>query len=240
MVLEVSYPAEPDSLEPLPLKAAQVWALAAQVRARIDGRRARLDIRRLIQAARRLRVNGVQLATHWDLSRRVLDAGGREALGATEADPSLPGELVVSLNGEAIAGRDYLLRSTAAHEFGHAVFDGPSMLLRAGRRALATVTPDEWHLSDAGQRDREPDWREFRANEFMGGLLVPRRLLQGELVRRAAALGLPLADGGEDLPVLAAGAEPDRAEQLLLDLGERFGVSADFIHCRLRRYRLAA
>ena len=82
------------------------------------------------------------------------------------------------------------------------------------------------------------DWREFRANEFMAALLTPRVLLQRELLRRAIALGLPLRDAGEDHPVLSAAGDPMRVEELLLDLAERFGVSASFIEYRLHRYSL--
>ena len=64
----------------------------------------------------------------------------------TEADPALPGIVLISLNAKLIAERDYLKRSTLAHEFGHAVFDGPSMLRQAGQPAFAMVTPNEGHL----------------------------------------------------------------------------------------------
>ena len=112
--------------------------------------------------------------------------------------------MLISLNAEMIAERDYLKRSTLAHELGHALFDGPSMLRQAGQRAFAMVTPDEGHLAEPARGRGGMDWREFRANEFMGALLAPRVLLQRELVRRAIALGLPLRDAGEDHPVLRA------------------------------------
>jgi hypothetical protein len=82
------------------------------------------------------------------------------------------------------------------------------------------------------------DWREFRANEFMGALLAPRALLHRELVRRAIGLSLPLRDAGEDQPVLGKAGDPMRIEELLFDLAERFGVSASFIEYRLHRYSL--
>lgn len=128
--------------------------------------------------------------------------GGREALGVTEADPALPGIVLISLNAKLIAERDYLKRSTLAHEFGHAVFDGPSMLRQAGQPAFAMVTPNEGHLGAASRGRGGMDWREFRANEFMGALLAPRALLHRELVRRAIALRLPLRNAGEGEPVL--------------------------------------
>ena len=69
-------------------------------------------------------INGIAIATHWDFERSVHDGRGREALGVTEADPALPDIVLISLNAKLIAEREYLKRSTLAHEFGHAVFDG--------------------------------------------------------------------------------------------------------------------
>ena len=182
-------------------------------------------------------VNGIEIIAQWDLDRCVRDGKGREALGVTEADPALPGVLLISLNADVIAGRDYLKRSTLAHEFGHALFDGPSMLRQAAQPAFAMVTPDEEHLAPPRRRGAI-DWREFRANEFMGALLAPRPMMQRELVRHAIMLGLSLRDAGEEHPVLRAAGDPHRVEQLLLDLAERFGVSASFIEYRLHRYGL--
>ena len=240
MRLEVVYPYDRSSLEPRPMKAQQIWSVAEQVRRQLVLRRTSpcLDLERLIRAAKSMVVNGIAIATHWDFERSVHDGQGREALGVTEADPALPGIVLISLNAEMIAERDYLKRSTLAHEFGHALFDGPSMLRQAGQPAFAMVTPDEGHLATTTRGRGGMDWREFRANEFMGALLAPRPLLHRELVRRAIALSLPLLDAGEDQPVLRAGGDPNRSEELLLDLAERFGVSPSFIEYRLRRYDL--
>ncbi len=240
MSIDVAYPFSRLTLEPRPLRATQIWTVAEQVREQVfPGRKApRLEMARLTEAARRIRVNGTMLVTHWDLQRRVCDEEGREALGVTEADPALPGALVISLNAAMIGERDYLTRSTLAHELGHAVFDGPSMTRRTSRVAFAMVTPDEGHLTAVPRVGDGLDWREYRANEFMGALLAPRPLLHREMVNRAVALGLPLVDAGQDLPALRAGAGFERIEHLLLDLAERFGVSAEFIECRMRRYAL--
>ncbi len=239
MTLKVSYPFDRRSMEPSPLKARDIWDIADGLRRQFLPRRPTLcvDMDRLIRAARKICVNGVEIVTHWDLNRSVSDGKGHEALGVTEADPALPGTLLISLNPGLIAERDYLRRSTLAHELGHALFDGPAMLRLANRPAFAIVTTDEAHFTQPS-RSRRKDWREFRANEFMGGLLAPRGLLHRELVRRAIALDLPLRDAGEDHPVLRAAADPHRIEALLLDLAERFGVSAAFIEYRLHRYQL--
>jgi hypothetical protein len=227
-------------MEPRPLTAREIWEIADEVRQQSLPRRPVLcvDIDRLVRAAQKILVNGIEITAHWDLNRSIRDAKGRDALGVTEVDPALPRSLLISLNGEFIAGRDYLKRSTLAHELGHALFDGPSMLRQAGQRAFALVAPDEEHLAKPSRARRGMDWREFRANEFMAALLTPRGLLQRELLRRAIALGLPLVDAGGDHPVLSAGGDQVRVEELLFDLAERFGVSATFIEYRLHRYDL--
>jgi len=240
MTLEVSYPCASANKEPRPMTAREVWAVAEQVRRQVTPRPniPRLDLDRLTRASAGMRVNGMTIAAHWDFDRSIRDGRGREALGVTEADPAVPGIVLISLNAELIAERDYLKRSTLAHEFGHAVFDGPSMLRQAGKPAFAMVTPDEGHLERAVRGRNGMDWREFRANEFMGALLAPRPLLHRELVRRAIGLRLPLRNAGEGEPVLRAGGDPIRVEELLLDLAERFGVSSSFIEYRLHRYAL--
>lgn len=240
MTLQIAYPFERRSLEPRPMNARDIWSVAEQVRRQFPSRRPIhcLDLEWLIRANRKMSVNGMEIVTQWDLDRSVRDGKGREALGVTEADPALPGVLLISLNADLIAGREYLKRSTLAHELGHALFDGPSMLRQAGQPAFAMVTSDEEHLVKPARVRGAMDWREFRANEFMGALLAPRALLHRELVRRAIALSLPLRDAGEDQPVLRVTGDPMRVEQLLLDLAERFGVSTSFIEYRLARYAL--
>lgn len=240
MALEVAYPFYRTSLEPRPMKAQQIWSVAEQVRWQIAPRRKVpcLDLERLTRSAGNMLVNGIAIAAHWDFERSVHDGQGRAALGVTEADPALPGIVLISLNAELLAEQDYLKRSTLAHEFGHVLFDGPSMLRQTGRPAFSMVTPDEGHLVAPGRGRGGIDWREFRANEFMGALLAPRALLHRELVSRAISLKLPLVDVGEDQPVLRAKADPMRVEELLLDLAERFGVSASLIEYRLHRYEL--
>jgi hypothetical protein len=57
-----------------------------------------LGLERLIRAIRKMSVNSMEIVTQWDLDRSVRDGKGREALGVTEADPALPGVLLISLN----------------------------------------------------------------------------------------------------------------------------------------------
>ena len=105
MAIEVGYPFYPTSLEPRPMKAQQIWGVAEQVRRQLAPRRQvpRLDLERLTRLAGSMLVNGIAISTHWDFERSVHDAEGREALGVTEADPALPGIVLISLNAELIA-----------------------------------------------------------------------------------------------------------------------------------------
>lgn len=240
MSIDVAYPYDAASYDPRPLAAREIWSVADQVRRRLTPRPQMpcLDLGRLTRSGQKLRVNGVEYVTHLDFERTVHDGRGREALGVTEADPAVPGAVLISLNGAVIGDRDYLKRSTLAHELGHALFDGPSMIRLAGKPAFALVTPNEQHLGSTRRSKAGPDWREFRANEFMGALLVPRELLHRELVRRSISLGLTLRDRGGSEPVLDKFFDLARFDQLLIELGERFGVSAEFIECRLKRYCL--
>jgi hypothetical protein len=96
-----------------------------------------IDLERLIRATASMVVNGIAITTHWDVDCSVHDRQGREALGVTEADPAVPGVVLISLNAGVIGDRDYLKRSTLVHELGHALFDGPSMLRQAGQPAFA-------------------------------------------------------------------------------------------------------
>lgn len=144
MTLEVSYPCAGASKEPRPMKAQEIWSVADQVRRQLTRRPQVpcLDLDRLTRASAGMRVNGITIAAHWDFERSIRDSRGRDALGVTEADPAVPGVVLISLNAELIAERDYLKRSTLAHEFGgDARLDG---LARAGRRQNRVAT---------GQRD---------------------------------------------------------------------------------------
>jgi hypothetical protein len=240
MALQVSYPCMRPTMEPRAMRATEIWLVADQVRHQLTRGRPlrRLAIEQLRRDTCNMIVNGIPLKAHWDLDRSVRDGVGREALGVTEADRAVPGALLISLNGSLIGDREYLMRSTVAHELGHMLFDGPAMLRRDGRERLAMVTLDEGHLSRPPRTNGQIDWREFRANEFMGALLVPSGLLHRAATNVAIGLGMRLLEGQSALPLIDASRDAERFEHLVLDLGEQFGVSADFISYRLRRYAL--
>jgi len=114
-------------------------------------------------------------------------------------------------------------------------------------RVFRRVTVSEEHLI-AVRKAGERDFCEWRANEFMGSLLVPRDLLAARLRHHAEALGIPLeGDPRQDLSGngFAIAADVDRGRYdveiavLLSNLAGDFGVSPRFIEVRLLRYGLA-
>ena len=174
-----------------------------------------------------------------------IDEAGQPALGSIHHDPGGT-TAVIDLNPDLIGDRDDLWRSTAAHELGHAVFDAPASIAAAASHGSRLLEPARIHtrLQDgpsSARSPREMDWREWRANEFMGGFLAPRPLMRDHLLRLALELGLPLTlkGPGSTLPTLdGLGAGPDGIEALAIELAELFGLSVPFIHVRLRRYGL--
>ena len=62
------------------------------------------------------------------------------------------------------------------------------------RRVLRTTTPNESHFSATYPPGSKEFFQEARANEFMGSLLTPRRLLSRQFAARCEALGLRPAD----------------------------------------------
>ncbi len=113
------------------------------------------------------------------------------------------------------------------------------------------MTTDEEHLTSSVRKTGERDFGEWRANEFMGSLLVPRDLLAARLQHHAQAIGIPLETHpapGLLASVAAAfrlAASVDRRRSafaisiLLHRLAADFGVSLKFIQVRLLRYGLA-
>lgn len=229
------YPHYLPSREPRPMRAAEIWRVAEATRRQlcVHPKRPRVEIGSIITRCRRLEVNDLTFETHWECGHPVHDDDGLPVLGVTEHDGD-PSAAMIYLNGELMQDREDLVRSTALHELGHAVFDVPGWIA-AGR------TPDRSYRTDEDRERRPIDWREWRANEFMGAFLAPRPLLHSHLVRRAAALGLPLVSSGryDDLPVLRVSLAESYVETLLVELAELFGVSPDFIEVRLRKYGLA-
>lgn len=242
------YPHHLPSREPRRLRTAEVWRVGEEARVRIcaNPRRPKVGIAQVIARTARLEVNGLAFDTHWECGQAVADEAGQPVLGATEHDPSVPDAAMIYVNAPEIGDRDELARSTALHELGHAVFDAPAWIERARTKGRSAAGPTRRLLVDASS-DVLPDataidWREWRANEFMGAFLAPRALLHKHLVRQAGELGLPLvgsAAAGDALPVVNGSRLGfERLETLAIELAEAFGVSIAFMLVRLRKYGL--
>lgn len=247
VAVTVSFPCFSSTGEARPLTAQDLWAIARNVRQRLCGglwpKPLAADV--ITGRIERLVVNGTGLTPSWDCQHDVHDDEGRPVMGVCEYDPDSPDSVMLSVNAAVVGPRPDLAASTAAHELGHAIFDMPAAVIACrhsgdAHRVFRHVIPDEGHFQATGPKDRV-FWSEFRANEFMGGLLAPADLLHRALVIRAGELGLPLEAapiraGKPGYPVLAGGG--DLAQVLFHDLSETFGVSPGFIAVRLRKYGL--
>jgi len=111
----------------------------------------------LIAKTARLAVNGKLLSLSWGLDRPIHDEDGREALGVCESDPELPDTVMISINTSLLAHQPEVIRSTAAHEFAHAIFDMPAAMGGNIRRTFRTS------VAPAIAKPGEPiDWVEWR------------------------------------------------------------------------------
>ena len=92
-------------------------------------------------------------------------------------------------------------------------------------------------------RDAAPiDWREWRADEFMGAFLAPRRQLMRSFAREASALGATIRWNVIDeipTPCIATNEVGwAKIDAIACALAEEFGVSEAFMGVRFRKYRL--
>ena len=252
--VRVTYPTFSPSGEVRPLPAEAIHVIARDVRRQVCGGlwAKPLPAESLIRRVAVLVVNGVKLTTIWDTQHEVHDDEGRPAMGVCEYDPESPGCVMMSLNAAVVGERPDLAISTTAHELGHAIFDIPAAEIAsqredaaAPRRVFRYVTTDEQHFRTAGAKDAS-FWAEYRANEFMGGLLVPPDLLHRTLVNCAGQLGVPLTGGSDQgskfgYPLVDGQRwDPTQQDALLDELAGIFGVSPAFIWVRLRKCRLIA
>jgi hypothetical protein len=246
--LVLNYPHCTTSFAARPLKAGSVWRVAQRARDQLlsHPRRPKIDVTTIAARCRRLHINRIAFETRFEFDEQVADRDGHPVLGATEYHDSCPDSALVYVNMRPIGDAQELARSTTLHELGHVTFDAPSWVVHARRGVDVPQPPSRAELKGDGDQDsygpqREPrDWSEWRANEFMGGFLLPRQLLHEAMIRKAAALGLPMVEAaGEPLPVVSGRrASPDRLDEMVLELSELFGVSVPFVEVRLRKYRL--
>jgi hypothetical protein len=217
--------------------ATAIRGVAAQVRRQIprDPDSLALTLPALIQACRRVEVNGRCLAVSWDLARALEDEDGNTVLGLCDIDADEPGGAYTAVNGPMTAHRPELALSTAAHELAHLLFNVPAALARGERRYDAVASsPRALHCLGRGA--------EARANEFMGALLVPAVPLHTQLLAHARSERLRLCRrphrGRPGSPIVAAGNCPETLAGVLAALAVEFGVSERFVAVRLSRYGL--
>lgn len=132
-MLVLNYPHVRSSLEPKRLRKEEIWQIGEVARSQICGasQRPKVELARVVARARHFKVNGLSFVAHWELGRPVTDDMGNAVMGAVEYDESWPTAAMIYVNGDVIADRDDIARSTAVHELGHAIFDAPSWIQRS-------------------------------------------------------------------------------------------------------------
>ena len=234
MVLAIAY-ASTAAGDPHRLSAQAIGRIASDIRTRLFGVQPRpVDVAALIAKTARLAVNGKPITLSWGLDRPIHDEDGREALGVCENDPELPDTVMISINTSLLAHQPEVIRSTAAHEFAHAIFDMPAAMGGNIRRTFRTTA------APAIARPGAPiDWVEWRADEFMGAFLVPADKLARVLPKHASALDLPFrwraAPDGRSVPFVDLDPSEGTLGLLVDDLAEAFGVTATFMSVRLAK-----
>lgn len=234
MVLAIAYPSTAAG-DPHRLSAKAIASIANDIRSRLFGIQPRpVDVPALIAKTARLLVNGKPITLSWGLDRPIHDESGHEALGVCENDPELPDTVMISVNASLLAHQPEVIRSTAAHEFAHAIFDMPAAMGGNIRRTFRTsVAPA------VARPGALIDWVEWRADEFMGAFLVPADKLARVLPKHASALDLPFrwraAPDGRSVPFVDLDPSEGTLGLLVDDLAEAFGVTAAFMSVRLAK-----
>lgn len=261
--VEVRYRHQPATAKPHFVSNDDVRRIAADVRRQIGcGDADRLRREHLLGIGA-IRANGIHLGVCWSVDHPVTDDRGAAVLGVCEYDHrGLPDTALISVNPVLAGDGDGLLLGTLAHELGHAIFDVPGWRTMAGQQSLPgllgdeiqrvyrAVTTDEDHLTGPARKAGERDFVEWRANEFMGSLLVPRRRLGCRLRHHAARLQIPvekitcadLLASASEVRIAGrvdAGRFDLALNMLLTELADDFGVSLKFVRVRLVRYGLA-
>jgi len=130
---------------------------------------------------------------------------GTDVLGLTRFNARGVGEIVVAdaLDSESSVTAERRIRTTLAHEAGHALLHTYLFVL-APRTPLFgdTSEPDKPKVlcregADGGQIRYKGHWWEYQANCAIGGLLLPTRLALSALEQfliTAGSLGLPTFD----------------------------------------------
>ena len=233
MPSSVQYPCFPSG-EPRRISASVIAALAAALRTDLFGAVVRpLDVPSLTRRTANLSVNGTRLRIAWDCAHAVHDCEDRPVLGICEHDPEEPGTVFVSVNGTLLEGQPELMRSTAVHELGHAIFDMPAAVERQKTQTFSS------RLHSATD-ELQQSWREWRADEFMGAFLAPRHPLARAFARCLRECGAEprwrLAGDSPSPFVRVRSINACAFDAILDSLAEQFGVSQAFIGIRLKKY----
>lgn len=231
-MIEIAYPSYPSG-EPRPMKAAVVQHVATQLRARLfKGAARRIEVPEIVRRAVHMNINGRQVRFMWDIAHAVHGKDGDTVLGVCEYDPQEPRAVMISIHSELVKEPE-LFRSTTVHELAHAVFDMPAGLGGSARRVFRT-------RRDINRSAAPIEWREWRADEFMGTFLVPRYQLSKAFARCMTGTGLQLrwhGNGKVPIPALLVRETAAEAVDGITDLlAEEFGVSPAFMAVRLSKY----
>lgn len=246
--------------EPLYAKHADIEKVAADVRRQLGLSDRRALTIADIAAIKELNVNGITYDVWVDLEHDVHDEQQNPLFGVFEFTPSSSINAVAVSVSTACSGLSEEVRlSTLAHEMGHAIFDGPALvvhhqnqpladLMQTGTvRAFRSVTEAQ---TQAHKVDKHlPDhikFAELRANEFMGSLLVPRDLLWDAVMEEAPKHALEIRYGedtlfaetldGEKKIVWSEVTYDMDCWSLTRALAPHFGVTPAFIEVRMMRY----
>ncbi|MBF0562270.1 MAG: ImmA/IrrE family metallo-endopeptidase [Alphaproteobacteria bacterium] len=241
----LSYPCHEPTKRPRPMTATRIWEIARTAREQLYGRVivGTVDVTDLMRRCQSILVNGVLFDVVWDSACTLTDDAGRPALGLCDYDDASPEQIMISIDHNLLEGYPHVAISTAAHEIGHAVFDRPAdvherkmMTGTARDSGIASSKPPETLAPQTGAMD----WAEFRANEFMGGFLVPPRLLHKRLLAYSSDARLPLVERTDHHGVLGLPVVRRASSAVSELLAEDFGVGPQFIEVRLAKYHLIA
>jgi len=253
---------------PLYISNPKVAELASETRQQLVDSGTDAITLNVLRSIERMNVNGISFALWVGVDQPVTDEDGNAVLGVCEFDPDASMDAaVLSVTHVCEIASPELVLSTFAHELGHAVFDAPAWIHEAAqgaglfddpeltaRKAYRTTTPDAEHLSKpkpAPVQNTELEvsirFAEFRANEFMGSLLVPRQHLMRSVevlaeqhkvtIARSPSLDPDFPGIGMTLSAKSSFGL-DGMDPLLKALATRFGVTPKFIRVRMDRYGL--
>lgn len=248
------------------VKHTQVANIALQARQQLVSDDTDALTLKILGTIDNMNVNGILYDLWVDTDHPVKDELGNTVLGVCEFDPGASKDAaLLSVTPICDIASPELVLSTFAHELGHAIFDAPGWIYQAAQgpglfddvelsahKAYRTSTPDAEHLSKTASvsnnaYENNVRYAEFRANEFMGSLLVPRQHLMRAIedlanhfnvrIKRSPSLNPDFPGMDMTLSVMVA-IGFDGFDPLVKALAKRFGVTPKFIRVRMNRYGL--